>query len=116
MCIRDSINAMGLLDTLVHGETAFLASVAQQVVVNEVTVGDESGFEDRHRVIFKDPRTVDYRASVHDIANYLMDLMTDKALREKMGKAGRERVVKRFDYRVVAKRFVQLMNDTLGIQ
>jgi hypothetical protein len=40
---------------------------------------------------------VDYRASVHDIANYLMDLMTDKPLRDKMGQAGRERVVELFE-------------------
>jgi alpha-maltose-1-phosphate synthase len=33
-----------------------------------------------------------------------------------MGKAARERVVEYFDYRVVAKRFVQLMNDKLGIK
>ena len=70
---------------------------------------------ENRRVVFKDPRTVDYRASVHDIANYLMDLMTDAALREKMGKAGRKRVVANFDYRVVAKRFVQIITDKLGI-
>jgi glycosyltransferase involved in cell wall biosynthesis len=107
---------MGMLDTLIHGETAFLADVAQKIVVDQVTLGDESGFEDKHKVIFKEPRTVDYRANVHDIANYLMDFMTDAALREKMGKAARERIVKNFDYRVVAKRFVQIMNDKLGIK
>jgi glycosyltransferase involved in cell wall biosynthesis len=110
------IRAMGMLDTLIHGETAFLANVAQKIVVNQVTLGDESGFEEKHRVIFKEPRTVDYRAEVHDIGKYLMLLMTDAALREKMGKAARERVVKNFDYRVVAKRFVQIMNDKLGIK
>jgi len=110
-----SINAMGPLDTLVHGETAFLVNVAQKIDVNEVILGDESGFEDNQRVVFSNPRTVDYRASVHDIANYLMDLMADEALREKMGKAGRKRVVENFDYRVVAKRFVQMINDKLGI-
>jgi len=110
-----SINAMGMLDTLVHGETALLANIAQRIDVNELILGDESGFEDNHRVVFNNPRTVDYRASVHDIANYFMDLMDDRALREKMGKAGRKRVVKNFDYRVVAKRFVQILNDKLGI-
>jgi glycosyltransferase involved in cell wall biosynthesis len=45
-----------------------------------------------------------------------MDLMTNAALREKMGKAARKRVVKHFDYRVVAKRFVQIINDKLGIK
>jgi glycosyltransferase involved in cell wall biosynthesis len=110
------IKAMGMLDTLIHGETAFLANVAQKIVVNQVTLGDESGFEENHDVMFKVPRTVDYRANVQDIAKYLMVLMTDAALREKMGKAGRERVVENFDYRIVAKRFVQIMNDKLGIK
>jgi glycosyltransferase involved in cell wall biosynthesis len=109
------INAMGMLDTLVHGETAFLANVAQKIYVNEVILGDESGFEEKHKVVFKVPRTVDYRASVHDIANYLMDLLTDEELCAKMGKAGRKRVVRNFDYRVVAKRFVQIINNKLGI-
>jgi len=31
--------------------------------------GDESGFEEKTAVIFKEPRTVDYRADVHDIGN-----------------------------------------------
>jgi alpha-maltose-1-phosphate synthase len=109
------IKAMGMLDTLVHGETAFLANVAQKIVVNEVLLGDESGYEKSRKVVFESPRTVDFRASVHDIANYLMDLMTDAALREKMGKAGRERVVKNFDYRIVAKRFVEIINKKLSI-
>lgn len=109
------INAMGLLDTMVHGKTAFLANVAQKIIVNEVVLGKESGYEDQHRIVFDTPRTVDYRASVHDIAKYLTDLMTDSPLREKMGKEGRNRVVENFDYRVVAKRFVQIMNEKLGI-
>jgi glycosyltransferase involved in cell wall biosynthesis len=106
---------MGMLDTLIDGETAFLANVAQKIVINEVMLGSESGFEDKHRVIFKVPRTVDYRANVQDIAKYLLTLMNDASLREKMGKAGRERVVEHFDYRVVAKRFVQIMHDKLGL-
>jgi len=111
-----SIKAMGMLDTLIHGETAFLAGVARKIVVNEVTLGTESGFEPHHKVVFDVPRTVDYRADVPDIAKYMQVLMNDKALREKMGKAGRERVVENFDYRVVAKRFVQIVQDKLGIK
>jgi len=110
-----SINAMGMLDTLIHGETAFLAKVAQKIVKNQVIVGEESGFENNQKIIFKEPRVVDYRASVHDIANYLMDLMTDEPLRIKMGKAARERVVEHFDYRVVAKQFVKIVQDKLGL-
>ncbi len=110
------IKAMGMLDTLVHNETAYLAKVAQKIVVDQVTLGDESGFEGTHKVLFKEPRTVDYRADVHDIGKYLMLLMTDAVLREKMGKAARERVVKNFDYRVVAKRFVEIIGNKLGIK
>lgn len=110
------INAMGMLDTLVHGETAFLANVAKKIVVNEVVLGNESGYNDNHKIIFDTPRTVDYRANVQDIAKDLLTLMTDADLRTKMGEAGRERVVANFDYRIVAKRFVQIMNDKLGIK
>ena len=111
-----SIKAMGMLDTLVHGETAFLAEIAQRIVINEVTLGDESGFEEKHRVLFENPRTVDYRANVQDIARHLLLLMNDEKLRVKMGSYGRARVVEKFDYRVVAKKFVQIINDKLGIE
>jgi len=109
------IEAMGLLDTLIHGKTAFLAKVAQRIVVDHVFLGIESGYEANHCINFIEPRTVDYRANVKDIADNLIDLMTDPALREKMGKAGRERVVENFDYMIVAKKFIQIMNDKLGI-
>jgi len=109
------INAMAMKDTLVHGETAFLAGVAMEVVLRETIVGEESGWEKGHRVVFKNPHTVDYRASIHDIANYLMDLMGNAELRRKMGEAGRKRVVQNYDYRVVAKKFVETISERLGI-
>jgi starch synthase len=109
------IKAMGMLDTMVHGQNAFLAAVAQEVRLRETTLDGESGHEAGHRVVFKGARTVDYRASVHDIANYLMDLMTDAELRKKMGEAGRKRALGHFDYRVIAKRFVGLVSEKLGI-
>jgi glycosyltransferase involved in cell wall biosynthesis len=52
---------------------------------------------------------------VHDIAKYLMELMTNPELRKKMGEAGRQRVVEKFDYRVVAKRFVEIISQRLDI-
>ena len=109
------IKAMAMLDTLVHDKTAFLASVAQKVIMNEATVGEESGYEEQHRVVFPRARIVDYRASVHDIANYLMDLMQDAELRQQMGERGRIRVVEKYDYRIVAKRFIGLISKHLGI-
>jgi starch synthase len=109
------IKAMGMLDTMAHGQNAFLASVAQEIRLREATVGDESGYEPAHRVVFKRPRIVDYRASIHDIANYLMDLMQDAELRKKMGEAGRKRAVDHYHYRVIAKRFVELISTKLGL-
>jgi len=104
-----------MLDTMVHNKTAFLANVAQEIRARETTLGIDHGVEEGRRVVFKRPRIVDYRASVHDIANYLMDLMTDQALRQRMGAAGRQRVVTTYDYRVVARRFARTVKDRLGI-
>jgi alpha-maltose-1-phosphate synthase len=110
------IEAMGMLDTLIQGKTAFMAGVAERIVVNDVTLGVESGFGENHKIIFTEPRTVDYRANVPDIAKYLQMLMNDADLREKMGKTARKHVVEHFDYRVVAQRFIEIMRDKLGIK
>lgn len=109
------IRAMAMLDTLVHDETAFLAGVAQEIVLLEAVLGEESGYEEGHRVVFDAPRIADYRASVFDIADHLLTLMRDPGLRQRMGEAGRKRVVELFDYRVVAKRFLEIVADRLGI-
>ena len=109
------IKAMGMLDTLVHKQTALLAQVAQEVRLREAILGEDAGYAPGHRVVFKKARTADYRASVHDIANYLMDFMSDAKLRERYGRAARKRVVELFDYRVVARRFLDLISERLGI-
>ena len=105
------IDAMGMLDTMVQGETAFLARVAQEIRLTETRLGGESG----QRVVFPSPRIVDYRARVDDIASYLTSLMRDAELRRKMGQAGRKRVVEHYHYRVVARQFVQTVHVKLGI-
>jgi glycosyltransferase involved in cell wall biosynthesis len=107
------IKAMAMLDTLVHGETAFLADVAMEVWVREAMLGEDHGYEPGHRVVFKNPRAADFRASVHDIAGYLLKLMKDGDLRNRMGEAGRRRVVENFDYRVVAKEFMGIVGTRL---
>lgn len=109
------INAMGLLDTMIHGETALLAGVDRKIVIDEVILGEESGYPKNHKIVFDEPRTVDYRASVPDIAEHLRTLMNDPPLRQKMGAAGRIRAAEHFDYRVVAKRFVEIIQHRLGI-
>jgi len=89
--------------------------VAQEIRLRETVLGDESGYEGGHKVVFKRPRTVDYRASIHDIANYLIDLMQDADLRQKMGEEGRKRAVENYDYRVIAKKFVEIISKKYGI-
>ena len=44
-----------------------------------------------------------------------MDLMTDASLRRRLGEAGRKRVVEHFDYRVVAQKFVDIIQRRMGI-
>ena len=93
----------------------FSAGVAQEIVLHEADVGDELGFAEKHKIVFDPPRTVEYRANVDDLSSYFMTLMTDLNLRGKMGHALRAQVVKNFDYRVVARRFVQIISEKLGI-
>ena len=109
------IKAMGMLDTLIHEKTAFLAEVAQKIVVKEVILGEESGFENNHKIEFDVPRTVDYRANVQDIAKYLIKLMNNEKLRMDMGIEARKHVIAHFDYRVVAQKFINIIQDKLEI-
>jgi len=110
-----SIAAMGMLDTLIHEETALLARVARENYVRETTLGAESGFPEGRRIVFDPPRIADYRASVPDLTAHLRSLMQDPALRLRLGEAGRARVVEHFDYRAVARRFVEIVRRRLGI-
>ncbi|MGB8226292.1 MAG: glycosyltransferase family 4 protein [Sedimentisphaerales bacterium] len=109
------IKAMGLLDTMIHGQTAYLAEIGQKIVLKETILGRESGYEPNTKIVFDQPRVVDYRASVPDIAKYLLELMNNPDLCKKMGEAGRKRIVENFDYRVVAKKFVKIISERLGI-
>jgi starch synthase len=45
-----------------------------------------------------------------------MDLMTDADLRRRMGEAGRKRAVELYDYRVIAKRFLEIVRRRLGTE
>jgi glycosyltransferase involved in cell wall biosynthesis len=111
-----AIDAMAFRDTMVHGETAFLAKIAEERKITEALYGEGHDYEKSHRIVFPNPRTAEYRASVPDIAKYLLLLMKDSALRQRMGEAGRKRVVELFDYRQVARQFVEIVSDRLGIK
>ena len=111
-----AIDAMAFLDTMVHSETAFLAKVAEERKITEAVFGEGHGVDDSHRIVFPTPRTAEFRASIPDIAKYLVALMRDSDLRQRMGQAGRKHVVRLFDYRQVARRFVKIVSERLGIQ
>jgi glycosyltransferase involved in cell wall biosynthesis len=89
--------------------------IAQEIVLHEAEVGKESGFAEKHKIVFDPPRTVEYRANVDELTSYFMTLMTDPNLRKNMGHALRTQVVKNFDYRVVARQFVRIISEKLGI-
>jgi starch synthase len=110
------INAMAMTDTLVHGQNALLAGVARENRIGEVVVGEEHGFPPGHRIQFPTPRIVDYRASVPEIARHLRALLNDASLRAQLGQGGRRRAVEMYDYRVVAQRFVAIVQAKLGIR
>jgi glycosyltransferase involved in cell wall biosynthesis len=110
-----AVNAMAFLDTMVHGETAFLAEVAEERKIDSAVFGEGHGIDDSHRIVFPCPRTAEYRASVPDIAKYLRRLIEDSGLRRRMGGAGRKHVAALFDYRVVARRFLKIVSERVGI-
>lgn len=110
-----AIRAMGLLDTIVHGETGLLAEIAVENRIRETVLGIESGFASGHRVVFDPPRIADYRADVASLADHLGALIRDPVQRTHMGEAARRHVVRSFDYRVVARQCVELLRTHLGI-
>jgi starch synthase len=101
-----AINAMAFRDTMIHGETAFLAAVAEETKITEALYGEGHDYETSRRIVFPNPRT----------AEYLLRLMKDRALRQHMGEAGRKHVVELFDYRQVARQFVEIVSSRLGIK
>jgi glycosyltransferase involved in cell wall biosynthesis len=110
-----AIDAMAFKDTMVHGETAYLAGVETENKIAGATLGVDQGFEEGHHVVFPYLRTADFRASVRDVAEHLLHLMRHPQDRLRLGQNGRRRVVEKFDYRVVARQFVEIVERKLGI-
>jgi len=83
-----AIRAMAFLDTMVHGETAFLAKVAEERKITEALFGEGHGIDDSHRIVFPCPRTAEFRASVPDIAKDLLALMLGQRSAPAYGRSG----------------------------
>lgn len=110
-----SIDAMGPKDTVKHGETGFLAKVAETVDLTEEWVTDEMGLEGVEKVYFEKPKTFAYRADIDELADYTLRLLTDDVLRQTMGAAAAEHAKKNFDYRRLAGRCITVLKDKLRL-
>lgn len=111
-----SINVGGPVDTIVHGQTGFLAGIENTVDLTEVWAYESMGFEADHKIKFDKPKTFAYRAKVSDLVEYTKKLLTDDKLREEMGKNAREHAMANFVYTDIAKRAVKEIQDKLGIK
>ncbi|MBI4094472.1 MAG: glycosyltransferase, partial [Candidatus Liptonbacteria bacterium] len=111
-----SINAMGPKETIIHGETGFLANVADTVMLTEEWVYPHMGFDEQKKIQFETPKVFAYRANVEELGSYLLKLMTDRDLREKMGKAARTYAADRFEYHKTAKHITDLIKERLHLQ
>lgn len=111
-----SIDAMGPKETIVHGETGYLARIASTIDLESEIVHPHMGFEEQTRIFFDKPKTFAYRANVDDLAKYLLTLLTDDKKRTEMGKAARNHAVKNFHYRdVIAFNIARLIKERLNI-
>jgi len=110
-----SIDAMGMKDTIVHGETGFLAKVGEEVKLDGEWAYTWMGFEKKHRIKFDKPKILAYRADIDDLAKYLYKMLSDDALIEKMGRKAREHAVKNFDYVKTSRDINDLIEKKLDV-
>ena len=107
-----SMKAMGPSETILHEKTGFLADIAHEVKLDSEWVYPSMGFEKKHQIEFPVSKTFEYRANVDQLADFLLRLTQDDDLREKMGQAARQHVIENLNYKVTAKRIVDLIENT----
>jgi glycosyltransferase involved in cell wall biosynthesis len=111
-----SIDAMGPKDTVIHGETGYLAKVESTIDLDSELAHPDMGFEKEMRIFFNKSKTFAYRASVDDLASYLLTLLTDDRKRIAMGSAAREHAVKNFNYRDLAAKMTSIIKERLSLK
>ena len=111
-----SINNGGPAETIIHNKTGFLANVAEEVQLTEEWAYPSMGYSTRQIVKFDDPKTFAYRADINDLIRYTKQLLFDSELCKRMGEQGRIHAVQNFDYRVVARRMLEVIRERLEIQ
>jgi glycosyltransferase involved in cell wall biosynthesis len=111
-----SINVGGPVDTIIHGQTGFLAEVSETVELKEEWAYDHMGFDSDHKIVFDKPKVFAYRASVPDLAKYTLQLLTDDKLREEMGRNGIEHTAKNYHYQTIARKAMEIIRRKTNIQ
>ena len=106
-----SVDAMGIKETVIHGETGLLARVARWTSITEAEVGPDQGYAREFEVRFDQPKVIALRADVDDLARHAQRLLTDDRLAARMGVAARLHVQKNFDYRLLAEKVVRLIKE-----
>lgn len=110
-----SVDAMGIKETVVHGETGFLAKVGEWISITEGEVNPDDGYPEKRMIKFETPKVVAVRADVDDLAKYALTLLTDDSLVERMGVAARAHVEKEFDYLGVARSVRDLIETRIPV-
>ena len=108
-----SVDAMGIQETVIHRETGFLARPAKWVSITEGEVGPSIGYPETRIVKFDEPKVIAVRASVDDLVEQLLRLLTDEKLVARIALAARVHAEKAFDYRDVAKQVVTTIRQRL---
>ena len=110
-----SVDAMGIKETVVHGETGLLARVAKWISITEGEAGPMAGYPEPRIIKFPSPKVIAVRANVDDLAQHVLKLLSDDALVAEMGAAARRHVENNFDYRDVARRIFSLIQERLSL-
>ena len=73
------------------------------------------GFKKKQLIKFKHPKTFAYRADIDELQDFLMRLLTDEELCDKMGQQGRKHVVENLNYKYIANKMLDITNKKLGL-
>ncbi len=111
-----SINKMGPCETIIHNKTGLLAEPEKEVILEEEWAYPHMGFTTKQIIKFDKPKTFGYRANIEDLTKYLLILLTDEELREKMGKAGRQHTIQNLDYRHISQKIWEITKQKLGLE
>lgn len=110
-----SINVGGPADTIVHGETGYLARIGSTVELGEEWAYEHMGFDADHKIVFDRPKVFAYRADVDELAKYTLELLTNDKKRLEMGRNAHEHAVKNFHYKVIAQKALDKINSHIKL-